>query len=1037
METFKPTISKPVNQQSKNLEKNFKSTIQKSNINLDESEELLTEKEQSLKKKIFSLSKMEALVFSDPKLSAIYDEMMAENDETFIYGYHANESILNSLFNSYILNSSKYLQKYKQAIPTKKKRRDKSGIEQLKKVGEKKMEKNNQNEELTSINVEETTTAGSAGGSASYVGYAGPAAWSKSGKPAINKPIWTGGALIGESQYLVNPSEFEKLYNFLNEENDIDYIQKNSEEYGSLNNMNKDNIDIIKKDIKTKHLDEKQNNELNELYDKFEDANNEALKISKEEGVAQHVNELPNGKYEVSDWFDSDQTIKSYENGRSLNEKAVSKSQQRFMGMVKAVQNGDLNPNEVGEKIKKAAQTMKSKDVEDFASTKHKDLPEKIDETLLSIEDTYSYEINNGNSKENAAEIVLDILTGGNFKTWAAEKINKFIKKIIKYMESKITENMNLNEEQKEVTKVEFLVNETNPNDIDLFAYFPEDNYDDEGILKTAYSHVGQHSSCHPRYAEASRPATVEEYTDLKNELEGIGYNLEIVNNGGVNENIDNEFQEDQINDEPEDNDCFIQDNTMGGYDVSCDGNFIGNYNEMDDALNAVKEWKTNNNFFPNTWFVSDHGNVSLIDDEGNSIKEEQSMVEPNPSSMSFKPTPLDQSSMERGMNSGGGSMMNEDNESNIKKNNPALWHQIQIAKKTLKMTDAGAAIMGGMSKEEARNLLKKHNIKVIEDENFDKLNEELEAYSILTKNLKMIAEDRKPSTLVMKDRLGNENQKNFKKDLQHSGTKEIINVEKELQWKDQQTDVKDPKKITNDLEKNELKNTKGESFKNVGDSANYKGDEIPKRNLTTEEQDEVDLYRLGMQDLVYDNNPGKKFEERMKNDIGEKLYKGREAKLKFRAEAPLYNKDTQPTENGQKKNQYNKYSDVQDNKKSIKESIISGKFINKIGKKELVHFNLTEVYKLNENVNNEYMPLDFTGMVISLNENVNNFISNNKFVTDGKKVFYLKKQDENKNINNNNNDLILENFDKIQHLLNYNPKNFVDTKKIKLNKKV
>lgn len=34
--------------------------------------------------------------------------------------------------------------------------------------------------------------------------------------------------------------------------------------------------------------------------------------------------------------------------------------------------------------------------------------------------------------------------------------------------------------------------------------------------------------------------------------------------------------------------------------------------------------------------------------------------------------------------------------------------HQFKIAKATLKMTDAGAAIMGGMTKDEARNFLRK-----------------------------------------------------------------------------------------------------------------------------------------------------------------------------------------------------------------------------------------------------------------------------------------------------------------------------------------
>jgi hypothetical protein len=57
-----------------------------------------------------------------------------------------------------------------------------------------------------------------------------------------------------------------------------------------------------------------------------------------------------------------------------LDEKAVSKKQQRFMGMVHATQKGEKAPSkEVG----KVAKSMGKKDAEDFASTKHKGLPEK------------------------------------------------------------------------------------------------------------------------------------------------------------------------------------------------------------------------------------------------------------------------------------------------------------------------------------------------------------------------------------------------------------------------------------------------------------------------------------------------------------------------------------------------------------------------------------------------------------------------------------------------------------------------------------
>ena len=54
---------------------------------------------------------------------------------------------------------------------------------------------------------------------------------------------------------------------------------------------------------------------------------------------------------------------------------AVSKAQQRFMGMVYATKKGDMtNPSP---EVAKAAASMKKGDAKDFASTKHKKLPEK------------------------------------------------------------------------------------------------------------------------------------------------------------------------------------------------------------------------------------------------------------------------------------------------------------------------------------------------------------------------------------------------------------------------------------------------------------------------------------------------------------------------------------------------------------------------------------------------------------------------------------------------------------------------------------
>jgi len=57
-----------------------------------------------------------------------------------------------------------------------------------------------------------------------------------------------------------------------------------------------------------------------------------------------------------------------------VDEKAVSKKQQRFMGMVHAAQKGE---KPASKEVAKVAKGMGKKDAEDFAATKHKGLPEK------------------------------------------------------------------------------------------------------------------------------------------------------------------------------------------------------------------------------------------------------------------------------------------------------------------------------------------------------------------------------------------------------------------------------------------------------------------------------------------------------------------------------------------------------------------------------------------------------------------------------------------------------------------------------------
>ena len=84
--------------------------------------------------------------------------------------------------------------------------------------------------------------------------------------------------------------------------------------------------------------------------------------------------------------FESSETGKFYVEftkiDKLINEKSVSKSQQRLFGMVHAYNKGELKKSDVDgglySKIKKIANGMTKKDTKKMAKTDHDDLPEKV-----------------------------------------------------------------------------------------------------------------------------------------------------------------------------------------------------------------------------------------------------------------------------------------------------------------------------------------------------------------------------------------------------------------------------------------------------------------------------------------------------------------------------------------------------------------------------------------------------------------------------------------------------------------------------------
>jgi len=86
----------------------------------------------------------------------------------------------------------------------------------------------------------------------------------------------------------------------------------------------------------------------------LEDAKKEAQEISSKEGVVQHVNEVSPGKYQVSDWYDSETTVVSYEFGHLKEsesqenlEEAITSKELRVLSDF--AENNDLDLSKVKE----------------------------------------------------------------------------------------------------------------------------------------------------------------------------------------------------------------------------------------------------------------------------------------------------------------------------------------------------------------------------------------------------------------------------------------------------------------------------------------------------------------------------------------------------------------------------------------------------------------------------------------------------------------------------------------------------------------
>lgn len=93
----------------------------------------------------------------------------------------------------------------------------------------------------------------------------------------------------------------------------------------------------------------------------------------------------------------------------------------------------------------------------------------------------------------------------------------------------------------------------------------------------------------------------------------------------GDEEQFDDEGDEDDEDDPFSDEEMIegyvISDARGGGYTVMHSHKHVGNYRSVDAAVDAINSKMEREKFFPNIYYVNDHGNIDLLDSEGNSIK--------------------------------------------------------------------------------------------------------------------------------------------------------------------------------------------------------------------------------------------------------------------------------------------------------------------------------------------------------------------------------------------------------------------------------
>lgn len=183
-----------------------------------------------------------------------------------------------------------------------------------------------------------------------------------------------------------------------------------------MKHMNPKIVRLLHEGFSINTLEKMSKNQITVLYEKVKSKEMKEQPAPKVTNKTVKQIELPVGSKTTVGNFsvtnDAGKTVITQTEGE-MTEKAVSKQQQKIMGLALSVKRGDTPKTKVSKKVQDMAKKMSEKDLKDFAKTKHKGLPKtketeesdikKIEENIMNIIGKHIY---NEVSKKDVLKIL-------------------------------------------------------------------------------------------------------------------------------------------------------------------------------------------------------------------------------------------------------------------------------------------------------------------------------------------------------------------------------------------------------------------------------------------------------------------------------------------------------------------------------------------------------------------------------------------------------------------------------------------------------